>query len=158
MFTDDEAMLFVAKMESLRSEDPSTKVGCVIGLPSGDDIKIIGFGFNDFPNGLQRREERFLDREEKYRFVIHAEIMAVIDALSNDGVYDLRRCTAYVTHAPCCSCMAVLAEVGIKEVVVGRQLEGWTDRFPESYRVSQEIRDDCGITYREVEIKEVMCE
>lgn len=145
----DLTLLEIAKETAKSSQDPSTKVGCVIVDDANGD-EVVGYGYNDFPVGLKKRDVRFNNREEKYNFVIHAEINAVINALMDSETDNLFGYTAYVTHAPCCSCMAVMAQVGIKKVVVEKPLDTWTDRFPNSYRVASEIREDCGIEYVEI--------
>lgn len=145
----ERRFLAIAAETATSSKDPSTKVGCVIVNENNGD-EIIAYGFNDFPSGLKRKKERFNNREEKYRFVIHAEINAVINGLMDSETNNLFGCTAYVTHAPCCDCMAVMAQAGIKKVVVNKPLDTWTERFPDSYRVAREIREDCGIEYIEI--------
>lgn len=133
--------LELASVVSMRSKDPSTKVGCVIIDETG---QLISEGYNSFSKGVNESEDRLNNREEKYRFVLHAEMKAILNSDSN-----LSGATAFVTHAPCCNCMAAMAEVGIKKVVVKEVLQSWQDRFPDSYRVSSEIRDECGIEFIE---------
>lgn len=142
MKTKDKYYLSLAKLISEGSSDPSTKVGCVL---VGQDGVLLATGYNRFPTKVAQTEDRMNNREEKYRFVIHAEKVAIFNSS-----FDLRGATAYVTHAPCSHCQAAFAEVGIKKVVTGQLLQSWQDRFPDSYRVAEEIREECGIEFMEI--------
>lgn len=137
----DSYYLAMAELISEQSPDPSTKVGCVIV----DGDLMVSQGYNRFPIGFEATEERLNNRDEKYRIVLHAEVVALLNS-----VKDVRGCTAYVTHAPCSNCQSALAEAGIKKVVVKEVLKSWEDRFPDSYRVAREIREECNISFIEV--------
>lgn len=91
------------------SKDPSTKVGCVI---IDEHENPVSFGFNGFPRGMNDSKERYDDHEFKYAHVKHAEENAVF--FSNRH---LSGCTVYLTQPPCSSCLGMLKQKGVAEVV-----------------------------------------
>ena len=97
----------------MKSKDPSTQVGaCIID----EDKKIIGIGYNGFPQGSSDdempwdREGDFL--ETKYPYVVHAELNAILNSIKS-----FKNCTIYVTHFPCNECAKAIVQAGIKKVV-----------------------------------------
>lgn len=111
----DEYFMSIAVLVSLRSKDPSSKVGAVLVR----DNKIIGTGYNGFPTGCD--ESKFpWDREvnekgwlnTKYPYVIHSEANALLNTVSSP-----KGCSIYVTLYPCNECAKLLIQGGIKEVV-----------------------------------------
>lgn len=98
----------VAVRTAAMSKDPRTKVGCVLAKHR----RIVGTGFNGFPSDISDNE-RLNDRELKNQIIIHAEINAVLNAVSPP-----RGATAYVTTLfPCPQCASVLIQGGITRVV-----------------------------------------
>ena len=70
----------IAKLSAKRSKDPSTQVGaCIVN----SENKIVGIGYNGFPNGINddelswSREGDYLDT--KYPYVCHAEMNAIMN-------------------------------------------------------------------------------
>lgn len=105
------------------SKDPSTKVGCLIAR----DKFVFSVGFNGFPRNTSDDESTYLDKEEKYKRILHAELNAVLSAKQ-----DLAGCSAFVT-APCCSqCAAVLVQVGIRAVYMELPSKDFADRWEEN--------------------------
>lgn len=109
----DEYFMGVALLSSKRSKDPSTKVGaCIVNK----NKKIIGIGYNGFPNGCSddefpwEREGAFL--ECKYPYVVHAEPNAILNATTS-----LENATIYVTLFPCNECVKLIIQSGIVEIV-----------------------------------------
>src|SRR4030067_2638115 len=89
------------------SKDPSTKCGAVITHGN----RIVSLGFNGFPAGVLDHDDRLLDRELKYKMVLHAEVNALLFAGT-----DLSDCTLYVVPmAPCSRCAAQIIQSGIKK-------------------------------------------
>lgn len=100
----------LAKLVSLWSKDPSTKVGSVIVRP---DKTIASVGFNGFPKGIPDLPEWYADRDIKYNVVKHAEENAILFCHEN-----LSGCTLYVYPLPPCSvCAGDIIQRGIKRVV-----------------------------------------
>ena len=96
------------------SKDPSAKVGAVI---VGSKGQVLSQGYNGFPRGVNDHAERYNDRKEKHKYVVHAEMNAIYNA-SYTGV-SLDGATIYVYGLPVCNeCAKGIIQVGIKSVVV----------------------------------------
>lgn len=101
--------LALAAFFSTWSKDPSTKVGaCIVD----DQRRVLGLGFNGFPRGVNDDEARYLDREVKYRMVVHAEANAILNATKS-----VEGATLYVTFPSCCDCAKLIIQSGIKRVI-----------------------------------------
>jgi dCMP deaminase len=103
----DNFFLEMATLISTRSKDPSTQVGAVL---VDSQRRVVSVGFNGFPKGTSDAPALYLDREEKYRRVLHAECNAILFA-------DRPGDTLYVTHPPCSQCMAMAIQHGVSRVV-----------------------------------------
>jgi len=110
----DEYFMGVALLSAMRSKDPHTQVGaCIVNA----DKIIVGIGYNGAPRGWE--DEKFPWKkggpylEEKYPFVIHAELNAIL----NSSNRDLRGCTMYNTFFPCNECAKAIVQSGIKKIV-----------------------------------------
>lgn len=106
--------LDIAKEVSTWSKDPSKQIGAVA---VGDKGQILSQGYNGFPRGVKDTDERYNNREEKYKYVVHGEMNCIYNAC-NSGV-SLNGATLYVTGLPVCSeCAKGIIQVGIKKVVM----------------------------------------
>lgn len=103
-----ETYIEVAKIIAKRSDDPHTKVGAVIVK----DGVIVGTGYNGPPRKFRRTFNWYSD--EKYIFVIHAELNAVSNAQSV-GV-SVVGADIYLTLSPCHECIKLLIQNQIKNV------------------------------------------
>lgn len=121
------------------SKDSSTKVGCVI---VDTKKRVVSLGFNGFPVGVL---DDVTSREQKLRRTVHAEVNAVsFAARSVEG------CTAYVTHAPCSNCAAILIQHGIAEVVFPAPEAGFRERWKDSYTEALSMFGEAGVRVREI--------
>jgi len=104
----DEYFMELAKAAALKSEDPSTQVGCVI---VDQNNEIISCGFNNFPINA---DPEYMTNEKPMRYLIsiHAEMRALIYAKRS-----IEGCKVYVTHASCENCLKHLIVAGVKEIV-----------------------------------------
>jgi dCMP deaminase len=102
----DECFMLMAETVALRSKDPSTKVGAVL---VSEDKSRVAIGYNGFPSGMPEGKDRW---ENKHRYVVHAELNAVINAKT-----DLSKWTLYTTMFPCSECTKLLLQTGISRVV-----------------------------------------
>jgi dCMP deaminase len=106
----DRFFLGAAEYFSTASKDPSTKVGSVIVAPNKS---VIGIGFNGFPQGMPDDEELYLNREEKYPRMVHAEMNALLFANQ-----PLHGCTLYTYPLLICDkCFIPLAQAGVQRFV-----------------------------------------
>jgi deoxycytidylate deaminase len=90
------------------SKDPDTKVGACVVSP---DMRQFSLGYNGFPVGVEETSERW-QRPEKYLWVVHAEVNAVINA-----PFDTKGCSIYVTIQPCHICLGILKNAGIERII-----------------------------------------
>ena len=86
----DDYFMGLAHLSAKRSKDPSTQVGAVI---VSKDHRVIGIGYNGFPNGCDdddfpwNREGEVI--QTKYPYVVHAELNAILNSNANcwEGFY-----------------------------------------------------------------------
>lgn len=123
----DLRFLKIAQETSEWSKDPSTKVGAVIT----DRLKIISVGYNGLPQGIPDLKEILENREEKYKYIIHAEMNAILTSHT-----DLSGCTLYTfPFLPCTNCASMVVQSGIDRVVsIKCKKEEWQSRINESKR------------------------
>src|SRR5579862_4966526 len=106
----DRRFLEMAELVASWSKDPSTKTGAVIVRPNRS---IAGVGYNGFARGVVDSDERYQNRDLKYRMVVHCEKNAVFSV--NGSV---EGCTLYTfPFMSCAPCAASMIQVGIKRVV-----------------------------------------
>lgn len=110
----DHRFMRLAREISTWSKDPSSKIGAII---VDDQRRILGTGYNGFPQGIKDTEERLTNKEEKYPRIIHGEMNALLNCLRN-GV-SVTGATLYVYGLPVCSdCTKAVIQAGIKRVVI----------------------------------------
>jgi len=106
--------LSLAKEVASWSKDPSRKIGAVA---IGDRGQVLSQGYNGFPRGIEDSEERYNNREIKYKYVVHAEMNVIYNASMN-GV-SLRDSTMFIHGLPACSeCAKGMIQVGCKHIVM----------------------------------------
>lgn len=101
----NEYALSIAEVVALKSKDPWKKVGCVL---LRHDNSVASVGYNGFP---PHAEEDWSDRDERRKFVIHAEQNALRYVKPNEC--RILACTLL----PCGNCLRMISAYGIKEVV-----------------------------------------
>ena len=134
----------LAKHISSWSKDPSTCVGAVTVGHSG---QILSQGYNGFPRGIRDTSRRLSDKEEKYKFMVHAEMNCIYNASLN-GV-SLKDSTLYVYGLPVCSeCAKGVIQVGISKVIIYTpeiSLEEFTGKWLDSFSITQSMFDEAGL-------------
>lgn len=103
--------LRVAQSVSVKSKDPSSKLGAVAvsnqGLP-------LSWGWNGFPRSIPLEEDK-VDRSFKYAYIVHAEMNAIYNA--NRESVSLLNSSFYIYGIPpCLECAKGLIQVGVKEI------------------------------------------
>ena len=101
----NEYALSIAEVVAQKSKDPWKKVGCVL---LRHDNSVASVGYNGFPPNA---EEDWSDRDERRKFVIHAEQNALRYVRPNEC--RLLACTLL----PCGNCLRMISAYGITEVV-----------------------------------------
>jgi dCMP deaminase len=137
----DEYFMAVALLSAERSKDPNTQVGACIASRQN---KIVGVGYNGFPIGCSddelpwNRQGAFLTT--KYPYVCHAELNAVLNAISTD----LTGCRIYVGLFPCNECTKVIIQSGIGEIIY------LSDKYHETdpVKAAKRMLDLAGVSYR----------
>ena len=144
----NEYFMTIAKVVAMRSQDPVTKVGCVL---VDVDNHIIATGYNGMPRSLHFTWNKNEGLDNKNLFVVHSEVNAVLHATKSTA-----NSTAYVTLFPCNECAKVLVQAGIKKIVY------LSDKYHDklSTQASRALLEQAGVCvqqYRErdFEIKEV---
>ncbi len=103
----------LAHLSSLRSKDPSTKVGaCIVDK----DNKVVSIGYNGFPIGCDDNcfpwgKEGDINNT-KYPYVVHAELNAILNSPRS-----LKDTILYVSLFPCNECAKAIIQAGIKKVI-----------------------------------------
>ena len=142
----DARFLELAKHVSSWSKDPSTKCGAVI---VDTDRRVISLGFNGFPINTSDATELYVDREEKYRRVIHAEQNAMAFSYR-----DIRGCSIYVWPMPPCSqCSAMIIQRGIRRVITVRPTDEQVNRWGDGFLSSESMLRDAGVCVEFMEIQ-----
>jgi dCMP deaminase len=99
--------LSIARTVSGRSKDPWKRVGaCVLR----HDNSVASVGYNGFPAGMP---EKWSERDERRKFVIHAEANALRYVQPGEG-----RVIA-CTMLPCNDCLRLIASYRINTIVYG---------------------------------------
>jgi len=107
------------------------------------DKHILGYGFNGFPPSIPDHEEWLLNRETKYKMVIHAEVNAIL----NSKDIPLTGSTLYVSPLPVChECAKFVCASGISRVIVSvPESSESTTRWDDS--TTKLIFDRAGVEY-----------
>jgi dCMP deaminase len=137
----DKRFLDLAEHISEWSKDPSKKIGAVA---VGAQRQILAQGYNGFPRGIDDTNDRYDNREEKYKLVVHAEMNVIYNA-SYNGV-SLNGSTLYVHGLPVCSdCAKGIIQVGVKNVIMRKAKT--PDIWLESWKRTETMFKESGVYY-----------
>ena len=139
----DRRFLDLAAHVSGWSLDPSTQVGAVI---ADDNKKVIAMGYNGLPRGIQDTDERLNNREIKYRYIIHGEINAILNA-----DISVRGTNLYVWPlSPCSDCMKMIIQCDIKRIIYPVISDELRARWGESLDFATSMAKEAGIELVEI--------
>jgi dCMP deaminase len=142
----DIRYLNLAREVSTWSKDPSSKIGAVA---IGEKKQVLATGYNGFPRGIADLEERYNNRELKYKYVVHAEQNVIYNATYN-GI-SLDGSTLYVWGLPVCSsCALGVIQVGVKRVVMPN-LE-YPQRWIDSFAMTSELFKEADVEYEFIDM------
>ena len=128
----DKRFLGMAQLVSIWRKDPSTKVGAVI---TDGNKKIVSLGYNGLPQWVEDNQEILSNREEKYKYIIHAEVNAILQANKSDFFAGTIYTYPFLT---CPQCAAMIIQAGIMRVVSYKCVdERWIPRIEDSKRLLQ---------------------
>jgi dCMP deaminase len=126
----DKRFLGMAQFVATWSKDPSTKVGAVI---TDGNKKIVSLGYNGLPQWVEDNEEILFNREEKYKYIIHAEVNAILQANKDSFFAGTIYTYPFLT---CPQCAAMIIQAGIMRVVSYKCVdERWIPRIEDSKRL-----------------------
>jgi dCMP deaminase len=141
----DIRFLELAEQVSKWSKDPSRKIGAI----AVDDRSVIAQGYNGFPRGISDHPERYINRDIKYKYVVHAEMNVIYNATYN-GV-SLDGATLYVWGLPVCSeCAKGIIQTGIKRVVMPKQ--EIPDHWAESWETTQNMFVETNVDWEFIDV------
>jgi len=146
----DVYFLRMVKLVASKSEDPNTKIGCVI---VGPDNQIVSTGYNGLPRGVNVTKTRLSrENDEKYYWFEHAERNAIYNA-ARHGI-ELRGCKAYVYCCPCPDCARALIQVGITQIITmnNHPLKSHSERWKDKYLRSYEMMCEAGLSIKKVNV------
>jgi dCMP deaminase len=129
------------------SKDPSKQIGAIT---VGKQGQILSQGYNGFPRGIEDTLKRLNQKEQKYKYVVHAEMNCIYNACHN-GV-SLNESTLYVFGLPVCSeCAKGVIQVGIRRVVVYTpdvSIQHIDPKWLESGKLSFEMFEESQIEFK----------
>lgn len=132
--------LLLAKHISSWSKDPSTKVGAVA---IGGVGQILATGYNGFPRNIADHQERLNNRDQKYKYVVHAEMNCIYNATHN-GI-SLKDSVLYVYGLPVCSeCAKGVIQTGIKMVVMP-EFKNTPEKWLNSFEKTRMVFNESGV-------------
>lgn len=132
---------------SLRSEDPDIKHGAVI---VNQYNHIIGTGYNGPIKGADNSVIPFSVRDQKRKWMIHAEENAMLNVTQSSSERGLS-CRLYVTGQPCNPCLQRLINFGIRSIVMVDRIGSITEN-EESATMRGELLKMSGVEISKVSI------
>lgn len=110
----DTTWMAMTEAMARRSKDPNTRCGAMI---IDRNNHVVGVGYNGFPRGIGNGQlpwDRDGDyQDQKYQYVVHAELNAILFGDSNR----MKNSIIYCSLFPCSSCSKAIIQSQISEVV-----------------------------------------
>lgn len=133
--------LKIAESFSQLSKDPKRKVGAII-LEKDTYIQLSA-GYNGFPRKCKETKTRWT-KENKYDYVIHAELNAIIHAARTNS--NIKNAILVVTRFPCNNCALAIIQAGISIVAtVEPDWKTLSNKWKHSFNMSRELLKECGV-------------
>lgn len=147
----DKRFLELAEHISSWSKDPSTKVGAVLVRPETN--LVVGLGYNGFARGVDDSEERLNNRDLKYKFVVHAEVNAILMAQEKAKGAKLYVWPSFAIPCICHDCCKTAIQAGVTEIIGLNPSPEYAERakrWQESIDIAKSMCDESGVKYRGV--------
>ena len=139
----DARWLEIAGVVSTWSKDPSTKIGAI----AVKDKRLVSTGYNGFPRGIQDYDDRWNNREEKYKYVVHAEMNCIYNA--NYHNQSLKGSTMYIVGLPVChECAKGIIQAGVVRVVA--EFKDAPLKWARSTEITEKMFKEAGVIYDKV--------
>lgn len=139
--------LDLARLIATWSKDPNTQCGSVA---IGPDKRILSVGYNGFPRRISDTQERWEDRNEKYKYVVHSEMNLIYNACHN-GI-SLNGATLYVSGLPVCNeCAKGVIQVGFTKVIMASEYfkpNQTNQKWIKSFELTEKMFQEAGIDFR----------
>ena len=139
----DNRWLEIAQLISTWSKDPSTQIAAI----AVKDKRLIATGYNGFPRNIKDLNDRWSNKEEKYKYVVHAEMNCIYNA--NYHNQSLKGSTMYVVGLPVChECAKGIVQVGVTRVVT--HYDKLPLKWSKSNSITEKIFKEAGVKYDKV--------
>ena len=139
----DARWLEIAGVVSTWSKDPSTQIGAI----AVKDKRLVSTGYNGFPRGIQDYDDRWNNREEKYKYVVHAEMNCIYNA--NYHNQSLKDSTMYIVGLPVChECAKGIIQAGVIRVVA--EFKDAPLKWARSTEITEKMFKEAGIIYDQI--------
>ena len=139
----DARWVEIAGVVSTWSKDPSTKIGAI----AVKDKRLVSTGYNGFPRGIQDYDDRWNNREEKYKYVVHAEMNCIYNA--NYHNQSLKGSTMYIVGLPVChECAKGIIQAGVVKVVA--EFKDAPLKWARSTEITEKMFKEAGIIYDQI--------
>ena len=143
-FSDHWADRFLRLAEEIAtwSKDPKGGVGAVL---VDERKRVIGLGFNGFPDRIADTPALLNDQAAKLPRMIHAEVNAVLNA-----TVSVQGASLFTTLAPCAECAKLLIQAGVVAVYRRPHPEHRHRRWAESFQIAETILQEAGVETQSV--------
>ena len=139
----DNRWLEIAQLISTWSKDPSTQIAAI----AVKDKRLIATGYNGFPRNIKDLNDRWSNKEEKYKYVVHAEMNCIYNA--NYHNQSLKGSTMYVVGLPVChECAKGIVQVGVTRVVT--HYDKLPLKWSKSNSITEKMFKEAGVKYDKV--------
>lgn len=140
----DQAYFGLCREVGESSADPDTRVGCVVVKGA----RMLVWGCNTFPKGLDDPKGARSVRPDKYVWIEHAERNAIYSA-AKTGIA-LAGARIYVELMPCVECARAIIQAGVSEVIVSaeRMLCYESDKYSEQHALAELMLREAGVPVR----------
>lgn len=142
----DRRLLGLAKHVADWSKDPSTKVGAIL---VDEQNLVVGMGYNGFARGVDDSDARLTDRPVKYKYIVHAEVNAILCAGHRARGTTLYVWPGFGVPNVCHDCAKFAIQAGVVEVVGPEPIEG-KDHWTESLEFARRMLVEAGVHFRAV--------
>ena len=104
--------------------------------------RVVSVGYNGFPKGVEDSEERYANRDLKYKIVVHAERNAILFAGR-----ELTGCTLYTWPFMSCSvCAAMVIQSGITRCVAPKIPDSIRERWGDDVELATQLFREANVT------------
>jgi dCMP deaminase len=129
------------------SKDPKGGVGAVL---VDERKRVIGLGFNGFPDRIADDETLLNDQQAKLPRMIHAEMNAVLNATRS-----VEGSALFTTLTPCAECAKLIIQAGISAVYRLPHPQHRHQRWSESFDTAAVIFAEAGVPLLSVGFDEI---